>query len=240
MYSFRSVILASLFSLSAVLGRATPGDLNIVRRASDIVFSPNVTSPNLTTTWLSGSLEVVRWNTTGLPPPGQLEPSTGTVVLKNLGNSDPYGFVSIVLAAGVNLTDGFIQIQVPAVPTGSQYYINLEGDAANKSQNFTIQGDISTQAYESSLSAAIAASSAASAGHPLSSTSVSTTVSTSATVVVSSSASASATAPASTGSASSSSASSTPSQATSGAERVLGLNPLVVVLPALLFALAIV
>ncbi|KAI9063610.1 hypothetical protein FKP32DRAFT_1676313 [Trametes sanguinea] len=100
--------------------------------------NPPVINPHSSTVWTVGDTETVTWSTTGIivnDPAGR--PLSGKVVLGYLTDDAQFLWQAQPLAQGFLLSEKQTQVVVPNVPTG-KYFIALEGDTGNWSQNFQI------------------------------------------------------------------------------------------------------
>ncbi|KAH9896898.1 hypothetical protein C8Q73DRAFT_789195 [Cubamyces lactineus] len=101
--------------------------------------NPPVLEPHSGTEWTVGSTETVSWDTTGIivtDPAGR--PLTGQVVLGYVTADSQHLWQTQPLTAGFLLSEKQTQVVVPNVPSG-KYFIALEGDSGNWSQQFTIK-----------------------------------------------------------------------------------------------------
>ncbi|KAH8994345.1 hypothetical protein EDB86DRAFT_1268906 [Lactarius hatsudake] len=106
-----------------------------------IVVSPQITSPSASTTWNVGDKVTVTWETSSIPPPGNL---TGQLLLGFLTLEGENLDIDHPLAQDIPLSTGSVQITVPNVPVGANYIVVLFGDSGNASPQFTITGGSST------------------------------------------------------------------------------------------------
>ncbi|KAG6872607.1 hypothetical protein C0995_008352 [Termitomyces sp. Mi166 len=100
------------------------------RAASDI-FSPPIISPNASTIWIVGNVEIVTWNTSSAPVNIS---NRASVVLRPAGQLTP----DFVLATDFNLRSGSVNVTVPDTVAPGDYDITLFGDSGNVSPTFEI------------------------------------------------------------------------------------------------------
>jgi len=131
---FFTAILSAL-----VLAVSTTSATRIDARAELIVVSPQITQPNASTVWDTGSTQDVEWDTTRIPP--EAKNYTGTILLGHFeeGSDSEHLEWQNPLAVGFRLTDGKAKILVPPEYYGTTYFVVLIGDSGNRSDNFTIQ-----------------------------------------------------------------------------------------------------
>jgi len=131
---FFTAILSAL-ALTVSTTSATPIDA----RTELIVVSPQITVPNATTVWDTGSQQYVQWDTTHIPP--EAKNYTGAILLGHFedGSDSEHLEWQTPLAYGFLLTDGKAKIKVPFEYAGKTYFVVLMGDSGNRSENFTIR-----------------------------------------------------------------------------------------------------
>lgn len=101
------------------------------------VYSPPITNPNASTTWIVGSTVEVTWDVSQIPE--GLTNFYGKLVLGYVdGGSDEHLDLGNPLADGFNITQGHIAVEVPDVRPSSDYIVVLFGDSGNSSPTFTI------------------------------------------------------------------------------------------------------
>ncbi|KAI0330314.1 hypothetical protein GY45DRAFT_1323868 [Cubamyces sp. BRFM 1775] len=101
--------------------------------------NPPVLEPHSGTEWTVGATETVSWDTTGIivtDPAGR--PLTGKVVLGYVTADSQFLWQTQPLTQDFLLSEKQTQVVVPNVPSG-KYFIALEGDTGNWSQQFTIK-----------------------------------------------------------------------------------------------------
>ncbi|KAH7885267.1 hypothetical protein F5I97DRAFT_1943585 [Phlebopus sp. FC_14] len=81
------------------------------------VFVPHILYPHAGTVWIAGNHHNVTWETDNAPV--NITNPQGMVYLASNGRID----LDNQLAGGFNILDGRVEIQVPYVPTGSNYAI---------------------------------------------------------------------------------------------------------------------
>ncbi|EAU85843.2 hypothetical protein CC1G_05060 [Coprinopsis cinerea okayama7 len=103
-----------------------------------IVINPKITTPRQDSYWTKGSRQIVTWDTDKIP----LEKATATGLIL-LGYSTPDDDSEhLDIASGFPLTDGSIEVTVPAdVASRDNYFIVLFGDSGNVSPKFTIDSE---------------------------------------------------------------------------------------------------
>ncbi|KIK04103.1 hypothetical protein K443DRAFT_676235 [Laccaria amethystina LaAM-08-1] len=102
------------------------------------VVAPHITSPDASSVWPIGTMQLVTWDTSDLPPDSQITNPIGQIILGfNESNSLNLDFTH-PLAQGFNMHDRKVQITVPNVPPRTDYLIVLFGDSGNTSPSFAI------------------------------------------------------------------------------------------------------
>ncbi|KAI0646319.1 hypothetical protein C8Q79DRAFT_1009963 [Trametes meyenii] len=127
---------------------------------------PHIVSPKSGDTWTVGEVATVRWDLHGiqLTLADGVTPVTGFLVLGQLTDETESGFhlwADQQLASSFLWRDGQVEVVVPKVPSGSNYFLMLER-INNQSQLFTIKNPEDpngTGAMPSSLSISTLASS---------------------------------------------------------------------------------
>ncbi|KAI0662206.1 hypothetical protein C8Q70DRAFT_633497 [Cubamyces menziesii] len=97
--------------------------------------SPPITRPNHEDKWNTGQVQTVTWDSTGLNVTGV----NGTLLLGYvLPNTTRLVWTDQPLAQNVPLADDAVNIILPNVPTGDEYFMILLGDMNNTSPLFAI------------------------------------------------------------------------------------------------------
>ncbi|KAH9889977.1 hypothetical protein C8Q73DRAFT_706216 [Cubamyces lactineus] len=97
--------------------------------------SPPITRPNHEDKWTTGQVQTVTWDSTGLNVTGV----NGTLLLGYvLPNTTRLVWTDQPLAEHVPLADEVVNIILPNVPTGDEYFMILLGDMNNTSPLFAI------------------------------------------------------------------------------------------------------
>jgi len=102
----------------------------VVRRAPEVVWCPTIISPSAATIWKSKTEVNVTWDHSN--PPASIS-NRAKVELHGGPTS-----INQELADNFVLTQGWISVSVPVVPSGNDYTITLFGDSGNVSPKFTI------------------------------------------------------------------------------------------------------
>lgn len=124
-------IMTFFFAVMALFSLVSAVPLSLNRRD---VWDPPVTYPTNGTVWTAGQTYNVTWDTSSEPT--QVTNPEGVVYLRT-GNTT---LVDSPLAQGFNLTQGSVNVTIPAnVTAGDDYIIVLMGDSGNWSNQFSIQ-----------------------------------------------------------------------------------------------------
>ncbi|KAI0659013.1 hypothetical protein C8Q70DRAFT_1054312 [Cubamyces menziesii] len=102
--------------------------------------NPPVINPHSETIWMVGTVQNVAWDITGIDVWDDAgHPLTGKVILGYLIDSESqHLWEDEPLAQGIPFLQKETEVVVPDVPTGTTYFIALEGDSGNWGQLFTI------------------------------------------------------------------------------------------------------
>ncbi|KAJ8455798.1 hypothetical protein ONZ51_g12332 [Trametes cubensis] len=179
--------------------------------------NPPVLEPHSGTEWTVGATETVSWDTTGIivnDPAGR--PLTGQVVLGYVTADSQFLWQTQPLTKGFLLSEKQTQVVVPNVPSG-KYFIALEGDTGNWSQQFTIKNpaEPSGTPPKSIVVTPVSSGTASTTSSDSTSSAQSTSTSSSASVTITSGASTASRSTTSSGTASSTSDTSATSSGTS-------------------------
>ncbi|KIY71196.1 hypothetical protein CYLTODRAFT_328311, partial [Cylindrobasidium torrendii FP15055 ss-10] len=98
--------------------------------------SPRITYPIAGSTWISGEMTTVTWDTTDAPV--NITNPNGRVVLGQKTTGDDSEHLGEVLAENFSILDGNISFTIPNVPESDDYIIVLFGDSGNASPKFNI------------------------------------------------------------------------------------------------------
>ena len=131
MSAITRTIMTLFFTVLALFSLASAVPLSLNRRD---VWDPPVTYPTNGTIWTAGQTYTVTWDTS--TKPAQVTNYEGIIYLRQ-GDAT---LIESPLAQGFNLTQGSVNVTVPAnVTAGSNYMIVLMGDSGNWSNEFAIQ-----------------------------------------------------------------------------------------------------
>ncbi|KAF8488662.1 hypothetical protein F5888DRAFT_1809525 [Russula emetica] len=144
MFPFTIIVL---YAIALQLVHALP-----VMNMKRIVIDPPITSPTADTVWTPGSIQLVTWDTSVVPPngtfPGLLLLGLQTPDSENLNLDQP-------LATNFSLQDGSVNVTCPTVYTREQLH-SLFGDSGNASPLFTISGPSASDNQTSTLTSDVA------------------------------------------------------------------------------------
>ncbi|KAF9465828.1 hypothetical protein BDZ94DRAFT_1253283 [Collybia nuda] len=152
MFNFFTSSLLFVGLLSAKLGSVDGLCLLSQPRSSDTqysrltlrdVYSPRITNPTKSTTWVVGKSVIVTWDLHNMPK--KFTNSEGTLLLGMIkkGSDGEHLDLDHPLATNFDLREGEIRLTVPHVMTGNDYIVVLMGDSGNRSPAFRIE-NIST------------------------------------------------------------------------------------------------
>ncbi|PPQ79853.1 hypothetical protein CVT24_003497 [Panaeolus cyanescens] len=102
------------------------------------VITPKIIQPDASAVWSVGSVQVVSWDTSDLPPDSEITNPIGKVVLGYDENGSLNLDFDNPLVQGFNLRDGNVTLTVPDVVPRDDYLIVLYGNSGNTSPTFTI------------------------------------------------------------------------------------------------------
>ncbi|KAL9710938.1 hypothetical protein Ac2012v2_005478 [Leucoagaricus gongylophorus] len=126
-----------IFIPLGVKSLAEASSLRNIRRESNIVFSPHITSPTSKAIWPMGSVQNVTWETTDLP--NEKRKNTGIVMLGYLEDGNEHLDIRHPLATGFRIDQGYVLITVPRrIAERNDYICVVFGDSGNISQKFKI------------------------------------------------------------------------------------------------------
>ncbi|KAH9936223.1 uncharacterized protein B0H18DRAFT_1081901 [Fomitopsis serialis] len=133
---------ALAFAASAALALAAPA--SFIPIADDVIlWSADISAPNIFTTWQVGSTQTIKWDPSQVPQTAANH--TGVVLLGYYENDSENLDTQTPLVTGFQISDGQVDITVPNVPTRNDYIVVLFGNSGNASPTFTITGTNSTQ-----------------------------------------------------------------------------------------------
>ncbi|KAI0328910.1 hypothetical protein GY45DRAFT_1325770 [Cubamyces sp. BRFM 1775] len=128
------VLLGAIHIASALKGETFEARQNPADDPNRIP-SPPITRPNHEDKWNTGQVQTVTWDSTGLNVTGV----NGTLLLGYvLPNTTRLVWTDQPLARNVPLADEVVNIILPNVPTGDEYFMILLGDMNNTSPLFAI------------------------------------------------------------------------------------------------------
>ncbi|KIP07805.1 hypothetical protein PHLGIDRAFT_117775 [Phlebiopsis gigantea 11061_1 CR5-6] len=127
---FTTLFSALALGAASQLANALP-----VNQARD-VWDPTMTYPTTGTVWTSGQTYTVTWDTSDAPVNITNE-DNGFITLRSGEFETP-----VLLAWGIHLRDGKVDVTAPNVISGNDYSLVLFGDSGNTGNEFTINGPI--------------------------------------------------------------------------------------------------
>ncbi|ESK87087.1 hypothetical protein Moror_11912 [Moniliophthora roreri MCA 2997] len=125
---FKNLLFAAAL---AVCATASPHER---RQGEGGIWNPKITSPNDKTVWCVGKTVKVTWDTSGKPQNFNDNPAIFLF-------SDIDFKLSETLKdwKSFSLNAGSIDVKVPEVKDGKEYFINLASDSGNRSPKFSIK-----------------------------------------------------------------------------------------------------